>query len=203
MLLVLVGLLVIAIPVALAARTVARVVRVLGGVDAHAIAAAVEADDVELDALATALERDAPGSVAQRLVSSVTRDSPAEPGEKERPLLERKLALGEEVADIERSLAEDARVPRVAASLASTGGLLAAALVMREGLGVTILEGVDPVPLFLSVIDRGLTLAAIAVFGGIACAALHRGGQQARRARLAEVDALVGPLSERVFGPDH
>jgi hypothetical protein len=38
------------------------------------------------------------------------------------------------------------------------------------------------------------------VFGGLACASLHRAAQQERRARLQELDALVVPLSARLFG---
>lgn len=196
MILLLVGVLVVSFPLALAARTVARLVRVLGAVDASAIGQAIHRDPaLDLDALAQALARTARGSVAERLLrNAVARDHGS--------LLSRRLSLGEEVADIERELGQDVRVPRVAASLATTGGLLAAALVMREGLGVVVPEGVDPVPMFYGVIEKGLTLAAVAVLGGIACASLHRAAQRERRARLDELDALVLPLSARVFGPE-
>ena len=110
-----------------------------------------------------------------------------------------KTSLAEEVADIERGIVSDLRVPRVAASLASTGGLLAAALVMRQGLGISVPDGADPVPIYYAVIERGLTLAGVAVFGGLACASLHQAAQRERRARLAELDALVVPLTARLF----
>jgi hypothetical protein len=151
----------------------------------------------DLETLTDRVEREAPGSIAQRVLTTAVRAHE----ERETPL-QRQLALAEEVADIERGIMSDMRVPRVAASLASTGGLLAAALVMREGLGITIPEGSDPVPIYYAVIERGLTLAGIAVLGGLACASLHRAAQNERRARLAELDALVVPLTARLFGAE-
>jgi len=190
---VLIGLLVVSVPLALAIRTVARLVRTLGAIDAGALAAIV--DECDLEVLTARVEREAPGSIAQRVLTTAVR-----PIEDRNTPLQRQLALAEEVADIERGVVSDVRVPRVAASLASTGGLLAAALVMREGLGITIPEGADPIPIYYAVIERGLTLAGVAVFGGLACASLHRAAQQERRNRLAELDALVVPLSARLFG---
>ncbi|MBI2391153.1 MAG: hypothetical protein HYV09_16300 [Deltaproteobacteria bacterium] len=197
MLLLLVGVVVIAVPVTLALTTVVRLVRALGAIDASAVGAAIASrPDLDLEKLADQLDRGAAGSIAQRIVSVATHpESGATP-------LQRRLALAEEVADIERRVVADVRVPRVAASLATTGGLLAAALVMREGLGITLPEGVDPVPVFHAVIEKGLTLAGVAVFGGIVCASLHQVAQRERKARLAELDALVQPLVVRLFGPD-
>lgn len=191
------GLLVVSIPVLLAVRTVARLVRTLGAIDASEIGAAIErAPELDLASLARELEVAGPGSIPQRLLSTALAES-----ETPTPLA-RKLALAEEVAEIEREVSGDVRVPRVAASLATTGGLLAAALVMREGLGATLPEGADPIPFFYAVIEKGLILASIAIFGGIVCAALHRTAQHQRRARLSELDALAAPLSVRLFGPD-
>jgi hypothetical protein len=198
-LLVLIGLAIVSVPLALSIRTVLRLARTLGGINGATIAAAIDRDPaLDLDRLADDLARNARGSIPQRLVDAALHghdDEPATP-------LQRKLALAEEVAEIERSVTSDLRVPRVAASLATTGGLLAAALVMREGLGITVPDGVDPVPFYFAVIERGLTLAAVAVFGGIACAALHRAASGERRSRLAEVDALVLALSARLFRED-
>lgn len=194
--LLLVGLAVISVPLALSLVTVLRIVRRLGGVDAGEIGAAIEADpELDLLRLTEKLEHDAKGSIAQRVLTVAMRP------EQDATPLQRKLALAEEVADIERGVVGDVRVPRVAASLATTGGLLAAALVMREGLSVVVPEGIDPVPVFYRVIEKGLTLAAIAVFGGLVCAALHRAAQKQRSARLQELDALVLPLAARLFGP--
>jgi hypothetical protein len=195
--LLLVGLLVVSLPLLLATRTVARLVRTLGAVDAAAIGDVIEGDPtIDLEALLTRVRTHAPGSMAERVLSAALHAEDAETP------LAKKLALAEEVADIERRVVADLRVPRVAASLATSGGLLAAALVMREGLGIVIPEGADPVPIYYAVIERGLTLAGIAVFGGIACAALHRAAQQQRKARIAELDALVVPLSRRLFGEE-
>ncbi len=191
--LLLVGFLVVSIPLGLALRTVMRLVRTLGAVDAGAIGDVVA--EADLEALTERVEREAPNSIAQRVLTTAVRASEG----RETPL-QRQYALVEEVADIERGIVSDMRVPRVAASLATSGGLLAAALVMREGLGITVPEGADPVPIYYAVIERGLTLAGVAVFGGLACASLHRAAQHARRARLAELDALVVPLSQRLFG---
>jgi hypothetical protein len=196
LLIVLVGLLVVSIPVGLAVRTVMRLVRTLGAVDAGAIGELLDHPSCDLDALTAHVERAAPGSIAQRVLTVVR------PSDDRATLLQRKLALAEEVADIERGIVSDMRVPRVAASLSSTGGLLAASLVMREGLGITLPEGADPIPIYNAVIEKGLTLALLAVFGGLACASLHRAGQRERRARLAELDALVVPLSARLFGEE-
>lgn len=186
-----VGILVVSIPLWLALSTVLRLTRTLGGVDGNEVGDAI-ADDpsLDLESLTKALEAHAAGTIPQRLLSSCMREEEAM----------KKLALAEEVAEIERAIGEGQRVPRVAASLATSGGLFAAALVMREGLGTTLPEGADPLPFFYAVIDKGLTLAAVAVFGGIVCASLHRQAQKERRARLGELDAMVGPLCTRLFG---
>lgn len=194
MLLILLGLAIVSVPIAIATRTVARLARTLGGVDAETIAAAIEAEPgLDLGRLAASLAARAKGSIAQRLVSTVV-DAEAN----EATQLARKLALAEAVADIEREMADDARTPRVAASLATTGGLLAATLVMREGLGRPIVDFAgSAVPYFQDVVERGLTMAGIAVFGGIVCASLHRASLQLRRRRLDELDALMLPLAAR------
>jgi transposase-like protein len=189
----LVGVVIVTIPIVLAARTVARVVRRLGRTDAAAIAKWVEKkSDDDLRALAGAVHRDAEGSIADRLLSAATDDQKTTPVAKQ-------LALAEAVSEVEREVVDDVRVPRVAASLATTSGLLAAALVMREGLGSGY-EGTGPevTAHFQTIIERGLTLAAIAVLGGIVCASLHRTAQKQRRERLDEVDALAKPLAARL-----
>lgn len=173
----------ICVPLALAGRTVIRLVRTLGAVDGAAIGAIVA--NADLDLLRARVREQAPESLADRVLRAAN---------------EGEIALSEEVSEIERGVVADMRVPRVAASLATSGGLLAAALVMREGLGIVIPEGADPVPIYYAVIEKGLTLAGVAVFGGIACASLHRIAQRERRARIDELDALVAPLSRRLFG---
>ena len=198
MLIVLVGVVIIAIPVALAMRTVLRLTQGLGGLDAGQVGALVKNDRaLDLAALADTLRRQAPGSIPARLLTAVT-----EPGQRaaDRSELARRLALAEAVADVEREVTDDIRVPRVAASLATTSGLLAAAIVMREGLGATYEGGgAEVIARFQEVIERGLTLAAIAVLGGVVCAGLHRSAQKQRRLRLEELDALSRPLAAR-FG---
>jgi hypothetical protein len=188
-----VGIAIVTIPIVLAVRTVARVVRRLGRTDSIAIAKWMEKkDDDDLRALATALHRDAPGSVADRLLGATTDD-------RKTTALARQLALAEAVSEVEREVVDDVRVPRVAASLATTSGLLAAALVMREGLGSGYEgSGAEVTAHFQTIIERGLTLAAIAVLGGIVCASLHRTAQKQRRQRLDEVDALAKPLAARL-----
>lgn len=195
--LLLVGLLVVSLPLLLATRTVARLVRTLGAVDASAIGDVIERDpSIDLEALWSRVREHAPGSMAERVLDAALHAEDATTP------LARKLALAEEVAEIERGVIADLRVPRVAASLATSGGLLAATLVMRDGLSITVPEGADPVPIYYAVIERGLTLAGIAVFGGIACAALHKAAQRERKARIAELDGLVAPLSRRLFGEE-
>ena len=190
----LVGVAIVTIPIVLAARTVARVVRRLGRTDAAAIAKWIEKNggDDELHALALAVRREAAGSIADRLLAATTDAQKTTP-------LAKQLALAEAVSEVEREVVDDVRVPRVAASLATTSGLLAAALVMREGLGSGY-EGSGPevTAHFQTIIERGLTLAAIAVLGGIVCASLHRTAQKQRRERLDEVDALAKPLAARL-----
>jgi len=190
--LVLIGALIVAIPIALSLRTVLRLTRGLGSVDASMIGALIDHEpDLDLDRLRNLLLEHAPRSLARRLLDAAIDQEPRTP-------LARTLALAEAVSEVERDVVDDLRVPRVAASLATTGGLLAAALVMREGLGAQVPEGVDPVPYFSGVIERGLTVAAIAVLGGVVCAALHRIAQRERRSRLNELDALVTPLTRRL-----
>jgi hypothetical protein len=184
--------------VALAVRTVRRLTQRLGSADGAQVGAMVAKDRaIDLPALAAVLAREAPGSIPERLLSAVT-----DPGERDadRTELARRLALAEAVAEVEREVIDDIRVPRVAASLATTSGLLAAAIVMREGLGSHYEgSGGEVIERFQGVIERGLTLAAIAVLGGVVCAALHRSAQKQRRHRLDELDALSRPLAAR-FG---
>ena len=202
MLVVIVGLVIISIPVALSVRTVLRLTRGLGCGDAAQVGALLAKHrELDLLALAETLRREAPGSIPHRLLSAVTAQ-----GERaaDRSELARRLALAEAVADVEREVVDDIRVPRVAASLATTSGLLAAALVMREGLSAKYEGGgAEVIGRFQEVIERGLTLAAIAVLGGVVCAALHRSAQKQRRQRLNEMDALCRPLAARFGGPAH
>jgi hypothetical protein len=190
-LLLLVGLAIIAVPILISARTLARLTRELGAVDASEVAVALERSTaLRFDALRARLSAEAPRSIAARLVCSMD-DEATSPRQAE-------LALAETVAEIERELGQDARAPRVAASIATSGGLLAATWVMREGLGRAVPEGVDVLTFFTAVIERGLTLAAMAVLGGIVCASLHRNAQRQRRARMSELDALIAPLHARL-----
>lgn len=192
-----VGFLVVSIPLALATRTVFRLVRTLGALDGAAIGDTIEKQPaLDLELLLTRVRLSAPGSLVDRVLHAALHGAYAD--ETSTPYA-KQLALAEEVADIERRVVADMRVPRVAASLATSGGLLAAALVMREGLGIVVPEGADPVPIYYAVIERGLTLAGVAVFGGIACASLHRVAQRERKARIAELDVLAAALSQRLF----
>ena len=192
MVIVLVGLVIIAVPISLALRTWLRVTKRLGGVDAVQIGAWIAAHpEHDLAPLAEALRREWPGSLAERLVTAVLGEHVSALG--------RQLALAEAVADVERDVVDDIRVPRIAASLATTSGLFAAALVMREGLASQWAGGgADVAAQFQTVIERGLTLVALAIFGGLTCAALHRAAQRQRRTRLEELDALGRPLAERL-----
>jgi hypothetical protein len=210
-LIVVIGVVIIGAPLLFAARTVILLLRALGAIDGVAIAEAITADEaLDLARLARLLHARASGSVPARLLAAVTADlrengaAYREPPASEQvgsSALARRLALAEEVAEIERQITSDVRVPRVAARLSTNGGLLAAALVMREGLGTTLPEGTDPLPFFYAVIEKGLTLAAVAVLGGTLCASLHRIAQSERRARIAEVDAIVEALTTRLDGP--
>lgn len=191
---VLVGIAIVAIPIALAARTIVRIARRLGSVDANAVAKWIEGkSEEEIAALARDLRKEAPSSLAARLLDAATS------GEAKTPIA-KQLALAEAVSELERDVVDDIRVPRVAASLATTGGLLAAAVVMRQGLGAVYEgeSGAEVTAHFQTIIERGLTLAAIAVLGGVVCAALHRNAQKQRKLRLEEVDTLVAPLATRL-----
>ena len=142
MLILVVGITIIAVPIALALRTLLRVTKRLGGVDAIWIGTWISEHPArDLAAVANALQRLSPGSISERLLTAVA--------EKHDSALAQQLALAEAVADIERDVADDVRVPRVAASLATTSGLLAASLVMREGLA-SRWEGGVAVPISLS-----------------------------------------------------
>ena len=196
MIVIIIGLIVVAIPVTLAWRSAWRLLHGLSAIDAGAVARAIHGrgkiEQPQLTALAEELRLVAPLSLSTALVEVVRATQGVE-----NPLA-RELALSEAISDAERALVADARTPRVAASLASSAGLLTAALVMRDGLGGTVLPGQDPVPVFMSVIDRGLSLATLAVLGGVVCAALHRCAQAQRARRLAELDDLAEELSRLV-----
>ncbi|MBS2019891.1 MAG: hypothetical protein JST00_43915 [Deltaproteobacteria bacterium] len=181
---------VVSIPVALAARSTLRLVRGLGALDVELVGRAARAHPEKLGALAAAARTDAPASLVGRLAAAI--DAPVD--SRHDALLQRRLALSEAVSDVERAVAQDARVPRVAASLSATGGLFAAALTMREGLRTPIVEGVDPVPALLAVVERGLLLACIAVFASVVCATLHRCAQRSRTRQLAHLDELADHL---------
>jgi hypothetical protein len=188
-----IGCAVVGAPVVFAARVLTRLRSTLGSVDASALAEAMRLrPDLPLSTWTRALEDRAPGSISARLVRATDNDADA-------PVLPRTLALAEIVADIERELSLDVRLPRVAASLASTSGLLAATFVMRSGLsGAVSGDSAVAVSRFTNVVEQGLTLAAIAILGGLTCAAIHRASQRERRSRLAELDALAGVLLDRI-----
>lgn len=186
------GLLVVSIPVALAARSTLRLVRGLGAIDTSAVVRGLKKNPAALPALAAEVEKSAPDSLVGRLVGAILL--PVDP--RHDAALQRRLALSEAVSDVERAVSQDARVPRVAASLAATGGLFAAALTMREGMRAPIVEGVDPVPALFAIVERGLMLACIAVFGSVVCATLHRCAQKTRTRQLSEVDDLAEDLEE-------
>ncbi len=189
MLALLAALLVVSIPVALAARTYSRVTRTLGALDGALVGAWLDGRDAAAKTrLDERVRASAPGSIVARLLEAA--EAPAVSAQA------RELALAEAVADVERDLIDDARVPRVAASLATSGGLLAATLVMRSSLAnvAPVDDGANVVKFFAAAIERGLTLAAVAVLGGVVCAALHRRAQRERKLRLAELDALIAAL---------
>lgn len=185
-----VGLGVVSVPVALATRATLRLVRGLGAIDVELVGRAVRAHPDKVGALAAAIGAESPQSLVGRLALAAR----AEVDARHDPLLQRKLALSEAVSDVERAVAQDARVPRVAASLAATGGLFAAALTMREGLRMPIVDGVDPVPRLFAVVERGLLLACVAVFASVVCATLHRCAQRARTRQLAHLDEVAEHL---------
>ena len=110
---VVVGILVVSIPLWLALSTVLRLTRTLGGIDGNGVGEAI-ADDpsLDLESLAKRLEGALPVPSPSALLSSCVR-------EEERM---KKLALAEEVAEIERAIGDGQRVPRVAASLARRAG---------------------------------------------------------------------------------
>lgn len=185
-----VGLAVVSVPVALAARSTLRLVRGLGALDVELVGRAARSHPDALGALVDAARDEAPGSLVGRLSAAVV----APVDDRHDALLQRRLSLSEAVSDVERAVAQDARVPRVAASLSATGGLFAAALTMREGLRMPIVEGVDPVPALFAVVERGLLLACIAVFASVVCATLHRCAQRSRTRQLAHLDDLAEQL---------
>lgn len=191
-----IGCAVVGAPVVFATRVLRRLRATLGRVDASVVAEAMAArPDVALSTWAEALNARAPESIAARLVHATA-------SEPESLTLPRTLALAETVADIERELSLDVRLPRVAASLASTSGLLAATFVMRSGLADAVSGDVGvAVSRFTVVVEQGLTLAAIAILGGLTCAAIHRASQRERRARLAELDSLAAVLLRRIEAP--
>ena len=159
------GLAIIAVPIAMSMRVVLKLLR-LGALDGSIVASSLTID-VWQDWLVRC-RKAAPKSAPSRLLSA--------PGE---------LELSEEVNDIERELSLDTRIPRVAASLATSGGLLAASLVFR-----TSVADLKPAQ-FESALAPALTLAILAFFGGIVCAVLHTEAIRLRRRRLLEVDSLA------------
>jgi hypothetical protein len=91
--------------------------------------------------------------------------------------------------EIEHELGRWARVPRVAASIASSVGFLGGAASLRRGL----LE-VD-VPDFDAAILRGVGVVGMGLATAITCALLHRNARHEARRRLRAADALVATLT--------
>src|SRR5271165_5437171 len=155
------GLAIIAVPIALSMNVVLKLLR-LGALDGSIVASGLTTE-VWQDWLARC-KNEAPHSAPTRLLSA-----PSE------------LELSEEMNDIEREITVDTRIPRVAASLATSGGLLAASLVFRSSV-----TDIKPAQ-FESALAPALTLAILAFFGGIVCAVLHTEATRLRRRRLLEV----------------
>ncbi|MFI5298009.1 MAG: hypothetical protein ACHREM_07920 [Polyangiales bacterium] len=188
-----IGCAVVGAPVVFATRVLKTLRSQLGAVDAASVAEAMLArEDLSLETWSRALHERAPKSIASRLFQAVEAESGT-------TRTRRTLALAEAVSDIERELSLDVRLPRIAASLSSTSGLLAASFVMRSGLAGAVGGDAElAVARFTRVVEQGLTLATLAILGGLTCAAVHRASQKERRARLAELDSLSSVLLERI-----
>ncbi len=107
----------------------------------------------------------------------------------------RTAELNEQLTELDFRFVRWSRVPRVCASLSSSGGFLLAALLMRQGMA-------DPTALSSSVSDlvtTGLVGQALAVVGfglagAVGCAALQARGNRAAKEGAAAADAFVARL---------
>jgi hypothetical protein len=114
------------------------------------------------------------------------------------PPEERAGRTNEVLLDIDDRVQRWARVPRVAASVASTSGFLLASLAMRQGLALT-----DDLPpelrevLLYRALGSAFDAVAFGIFGALTCVLLHSRARIVRRERSAAVDLLVHELESR------
>jgi len=103
--------------------------------------------------------------------------------------------LGEVMTELDYRARRWSRVPRVAASLASTGGFLLASLALRLGLAELagpLLE--SDVPSVNSAVLDALDVVAMGMAGAACCVAVQHGARATLRAKLLAAEQLVDLL---------
>jgi hypothetical protein len=110
----------------------------------------------------------------------------------------RAALVNEQLTDLDLRLQEWARVPRVCASIASSGGFLLAALTLRSGLlGASAAEAMDRASVD-DVVFRAIDVAALGVAGAVVCAAIHIHAGKLSKARMEATDRLVERLESLI-----
>jgi hypothetical protein len=107
----------------------------------------------------------------------------------------RTARINEQLAEFDYRLQRWARVPRVCASISSSAGFLLAAMAMRIGLGRIDMASDDALHEALNdaALDA-LGVAAVGMWGTIACIAIQARARRAARDRLDATDKLVERL---------
>jgi hypothetical protein len=102
--------------------------------------------------------------------------------------------VNEVLLEMDRTLAEWSRVPRVCASISASSGLLLASLALRGALRASV----DEPDALRAAVFSALDPIALGVFGAVFCLAVHAHAAKAARARRDEMDVLVERLEALV-----
>jgi hypothetical protein len=111
----------------------------------------------------------------------------------------RAYEVNEQLRDIDQTLSEWARVPRVCASICASSGLLLASLSLRGALSEAG-EAPDGEAL-RNAVFRAIDPVALGILGAVFCLAVHAHASRAARARRDDTDTLVDRLEALVADP--
>jgi hypothetical protein len=108
------------------------------------------------------------------------------------PAEARAALVNEQLTELDYRIQRWARVPRVCASIAASGGLLLATLVLRKGLAIAETLPPELAELVLrGLVGEALTVVALGVTGAVVCITAQGQAKRFAADRAASADRLV------------
>jgi hypothetical protein len=147
--------------------------------------------------------RDAPGAESFNVVARAARAERRAEWEAalidalEEPPPGREALVNEQLAEVDHRMQRLARVPRVCASLCTSGGFLLAAVSLRSSLGdPAIFAPATREGALRDAVTSAIDVAAVGVCGTAFCIAITMIAKRASRARHGDIDRLVDRLEK-------